>query len=97
VPSANEYREPADKCFQSAREAHSEDERMMYFTLTQTCAAIRRRSCDSHINGLGLTSERAFSFLFRPRLFPQNVTRFHSAIAAVLLQISNSCHVVRMD
>jgi hypothetical protein len=36
VSSANEYREPADKCFQLAREAHSEDERMMYLTLAQT-------------------------------------------------------------
>jgi hypothetical protein len=36
VPSANEYRELADKCFQSAHEAHSEDERMMYLTLAQT-------------------------------------------------------------
>ena len=36
VPSANEYRELADKCFQSAREAHTEEERMMYLTLAQT-------------------------------------------------------------
>ena len=36
MPSANEYRELADKCFQSAREAHTEDERMMYLTLAQT-------------------------------------------------------------
>jgi hypothetical protein len=36
VPSANEYRELADKCFRSARDAHTEDERMMYLTLAQT-------------------------------------------------------------
>jgi hypothetical protein len=36
MPSANEYRELADKCFQSAREAQTADERMMYLTLAQT-------------------------------------------------------------
>jgi hypothetical protein len=36
VPSADGYRELADKCFKSAREAHTEDERMMYLTLAQT-------------------------------------------------------------
>jgi hypothetical protein len=36
VPSANEYRELADKCFRSARDAPTEDERMMYLTLAQT-------------------------------------------------------------
>jgi hypothetical protein len=36
VPSANEYRELADKCFRSARDAHTEDERMTYLTLAQT-------------------------------------------------------------
>jgi hypothetical protein len=37
MPTANEYRELADKCFLSAREALTEDERMMYLTLAQTC------------------------------------------------------------
>jgi hypothetical protein len=36
VPSADDYRELADKCFKSARVAHTEDERMMYLTLAQT-------------------------------------------------------------
>jgi hypothetical protein len=36
LPSADEYRELADKCFKSARDAHTEDERMMYLTLAQT-------------------------------------------------------------
>ena len=30
MPSADDYRELADKCFKSARVAHTEDERMMY-------------------------------------------------------------------
>jgi hypothetical protein len=36
VPSADDYRDLADKCFKSAREAHTEDERTMYLTLAQT-------------------------------------------------------------
>ena len=36
VRSASECRELADKCFQSAREAQTDAERMMYFTLAQT-------------------------------------------------------------
>jgi hypothetical protein len=36
VTSADDYRELADKCFLSAREAQTEDERMMYLTLAQT-------------------------------------------------------------
>jgi hypothetical protein len=35
VPSANDYRKLADKCFKSAREAHTEDERVIYLTLAQ--------------------------------------------------------------
>jgi hypothetical protein len=34
VPSADDYRELADKCFKSARVAHTEDERMMYLGVT---------------------------------------------------------------
>jgi hypothetical protein len=49
VPSANEDRDLADKCFQSAREAHTEDERIMYLTLAQTWLeeATRRRDASS--------------------------------------------------
>jgi hypothetical protein len=36
VPSADDYRELADKCFISARVARTEDECMMYLTLAQT-------------------------------------------------------------
>jgi hypothetical protein len=36
VPSGNEYRELAANGFQSARQAQTDDERMMYFTLAQT-------------------------------------------------------------
>jgi hypothetical protein len=36
VRSANECRELADKCFQSARESQTEDECMLYLTLAQT-------------------------------------------------------------
>lgn len=36
MPTADDYRELADKCFKSARVAHTEDERMMYLTLAQT-------------------------------------------------------------
>jgi hypothetical protein len=51
VPSADDYRELADKCFQSAREAHNEDERMMYLTLAQTWLeeASRRDSATSSL------------------------------------------------
>jgi hypothetical protein len=41
VRSANECRELADECFQSAREAQTEDERMLYLTLAQTWPAPR--------------------------------------------------------
>jgi hypothetical protein len=43
VPSADDYRELADKCFKSARVAHNEDERMMYLTLAQTWLEVASR------------------------------------------------------
>jgi hypothetical protein len=47
MPSANGYRELTDKCFKSARVAHTEDERMMYLALahleTARCQLVYHR------------------------------------------------------
>jgi hypothetical protein len=73
-------------------------------------AAIRRRSCDIHINGLGLTSERAFFYFARGtkrHTFPQRdrggtVTEFkllsrssHGLDAGVVLLVRHASTKVR--
>jgi hypothetical protein len=66
--SANECRELADKCFQSAREAQTEDERMSYFgaNLAGGSVASRQRDASSLTTGAPALGRPQAKFPFRP-------------------------------